>query len=198
MNWKELRVGFAFTGSFCTFEQVFPAMEETAQKFGTVIPILSEYSAATDTRFGAASTFAGEMERICGRPPLHSITGVEPIGPQKLLDVLVIAPCTGNTLGKMAAGITDSAVTMAAKAHLRNSRPVLLAISTNDGLAVSLRNLGDLNCRKNIYLVPFRQDNPLQKPNSLVADMSQIPAAIEAAMEHRQLQPVLLGARVPF
>lgn len=173
-------------------------MEETAKRFGTVIPILSEYSAATDTRFGKAADFAAEMERICGRPPLSTITGVEPIGPEKLLDVLVIAPCTGNTLAKMAAGVTDSAVTMAAKAHLRNGRPVLLGISTNDGLAVSLRNLGELNCRKNIYLVPFRQDNPIQKPNSLVADMSQIPAAIEAAMEHRQLQPVLLGAKMPF
>ncbi len=198
MNFKELRVGFACTGSFCTFGKVFPAMEATVKQFGEVIPILSEYSAATDTRFGKASDFAAEMERICGHPPLTTITGVEPIGPQKLLDVLVIAPCTGNTLGKMAAGITDSAVTMAAKAHLRNGRPVLLAISTNDGLSVSMRNLGDLNCRKNIYLVPFRQDNPIQKPNSLVADMHQIPAAIEAAMEQRQLQPVLLGAEVPF
>ena len=198
MSGKELRVGFACTGSFCTFGQVFPAMEETAKRFGTVIPILSEYSAATDTRFGKAEEFAAEMERICGRPPLNSITAVEPIGPEKQLDVLVIAPCTGNTLAKMAAGVTDSSVTMAAKAHLRNGRPVLLGISTNDGLAVSLRNLGELNCRKNIYLIPFRQDNPLQKPNSLVADMSQIPAAIEAAMEHRQLQPVLLGAKMPF
>lgn len=198
MNGKELRVGFACTGSFCTFGQVFPVLEETAKQFGTVIPILSEYSAATDTRFGKAADFASEMERICGRPPLSTITGVEPIGPEKLLDVLVIAPCTGNTLAKMAAGVTDSAVTMAAKAHLRNGRPVILGISTNDGLAVSLRNLGELNCRKNIYLVPFRQDNPLQKPNSLVADMSQIPAAIEAAIEHRQLQPVLLGAKMPF
>ncbi|MDY4954487.1 MAG: dipicolinate synthase subunit B, partial [Candidatus Onthomonas sp.] len=154
MNGKELRVGFACTGSFCTFGQVFPVMEETAKRFGTVIPILSEYSAATDTRFGKAADFAAEMERICGRPPLSTITGVEPIGPEKLLDVLVIAPCTGNTLAKMAAGVTDSAVTMAAKAHLRNGRPVLLGISTNDGLAVSLRNLGELNCRKNIYLVP--------------------------------------------
>lgn len=130
--------------------------------------------------------------------PLSTIAAVEPIGPEKWLDVLVIAPCTGNTLGKMAAGITDSAVTMAAKAHLRNGRPVVLGISTNDGLAVSLRNLGELNCRKNIYLVPFRQDNPIQKPNSLVADMSRIPAAIEAAIEHKQLQPVLLGAKMPF
>lgn len=123
---------------------------------------------------------------------------MEPIGPQKLLDVLVIAPCTGNTLGKMAAGITDTSATMAAKSHLRNGRPVVLGISTNDGLAVSLRNLGDLNCRKNIYLVPFRQDNPITKPNSLVADMNQIPAAVAAAAQGKQLQPVLLGACIPL
>lgn len=198
MNEKELRVGFAITGSFCTFDQVLPAMEACAERFGEVIPILSEYSAATDTRFGRASDFAGELERICGRAPWRSIPEVEPIGPQKLLDVLVIAPCTGNTLGKLAAGITDTSATMAAKAHLRNGRPVVLGISTNDGLAVSLRNLGDLNCRKNIYLVPFRQDNPIQKPNSLVANLSQIPAVVAAAAEGRQLQPVLLGARIPF
>lgn len=198
MNEKELRVGFAFTGSFCTFDQVLPAMEACADRFGQVIPILSEYSAVTDTRFGKASDFAAEMKRICGQTPWCSITEVEPIGPQKLLDVLVIAPCTGNTLGKMAAGITDTSATMAAKAHLRNGRPVVLGISTNDGLAVSLRNLGELNCRKNIYLVPFRQDNPIQKPNSLMADMMQIPAAVAAAAQGRQIQPVLLGARIAF
>ena len=138
------------------------------------------------------------MTEICGQKPWSSIPEVEPIGPQKLLDVLVIAPCTGNTLGKMAAGITDTSATMAAKSHLRNGRPVVLGISTNDGLAVSLRNLGDLNCRKNLYLVPFRQDNPLTKPNSLVADMNQIPAAVAAAAQGKQLQPVLLGARIPL
>lgn len=198
MKKNTLRVGFACTGSFCTWGQILPVLEETAARFGTVIPILSEYSAATDTRFGSAADFAAQLERICGRPPLRSIKEAEPIGPEKLLDVLVVAPCTGNTLAKLAAGVTDSSVTMACKAHLRNGRPVLLGISTNDGLAVSLRNLGEVNCRKHIYLVPFRQDSPLQKPNSLVADMTLIPAAIEAAVEERQLQPVLLGARVPL
>ena len=196
MKENTLRVGFACTGSFCTYGQILPVLEEMAARFGSVVPILSEYSAATDTRFGAAADFAAELERICGRPPLRSIREVEPIGPEKLLDVLVVAPCTGNTLAKLAAGVTDSAVTMACKAHLRNGRPVVLGISTNDGLAVSLRNLGDLNCRKHIYLVPFRQDSPFQKPNSLVADMTLIPAAIEAAVEERQIQPVLLGARM--
>lgn len=197
MSGKELAGGFACTGSFCTFGQMFPAMEETAKRFGTVIPILSEYSAATDTRFGKAEEFAAEMERICGRPPLNSITAVEPIGPEKLLDVLVIAPCTGNTLAKMAAGVTDSSVTMAAKAHLRNGRRCCWGFHQRWIGCLSAQS-GGAERRKNIYLIPFRQDNPLQKPNSLVADMSQIPAAIEAAMEHRQLQPVLLGAKMPF
>ena len=196
MNQQKLRVGFACTGSFCTYGQILPVIAETVKRYDTVIPILSEYSAATDTRFGAAADFAAELEHLCGQPPLCSIQAVEPIGPEKLLDVLVVAPCTGNTLAKLAAGITDSSVTMACKAHLRNGRPVLLGISTNDGLAVSLRNLGDLNCRKNIYLVPFRQDNPHQKPNSLVADLRQIPDAIQAAWEGRQLQPVLLGTMI--
>ena len=160
MNEKELRVGFVFTGSFCTYDQVFPALAACKERFGEVIPILSNFSAVTDTRFGTAAEFAEKMTEICGQKPWSSIPEVEPIGPQKLLDVLVIAPCTGNTLGKMAAGITDTSATMAAKSHLRNGRPVVLGISTNDGLAVSLRNLGDLNCRKNLYLVPFRQDNP--------------------------------------
>ena len=175
MNEKELRVGFVFTGSFCTYDKVFPALAACKERFGEVIPILSNFSAVTDTRFGTAAEFAEKMTEICGQAPWSSIPEVEPIGPQKLLDVLVIAPCTGNTLGKMAAGITDTSATMAAKSHLRNGRPVVLGISTNDGLAVSLRNLGDLNCRKNIYLVPFRQDNPITKPNSLVADMNQNP-----------------------
>ena len=191
MNGKELRVGFACTGSFCTFGQVFPVMEETAKRFGTVIPILSEYSAATDTRFGKAADFAAEMERICGRPPLSTITGVEPIGPEKLLDVLVIAPCTGNTLAKMAAGVTDSAVTMAAKAHLRNGRPVLLGISTNDGLGASGENIARLYQRKHYYFVPYGQDDPNTKPQSLKARFELLPQTLEAALEGRQLQPVL-------
>ena len=195
---EQVRVGFAFCGSFCTYDQVMPALERAKARYGAVTPIISEKSADTDTRFGAAHEFMREMERICDRRVIDSIQKAEPIGPQKLLDVLVIAPCTGNTLGKMAAGITDTSATMAAKSHLRNGRPVVLGISTNDGLAVSLRNLGDLNCRKNLYLVPFRQDNPLTKPNSLVADMNQIPAAVAAAAQGKQLQPVLLGARIPL
>ena len=195
---EETRVGFALTGSFCTLDNALRAMEETAASYPNILPILSETTAATDTRFGRAEAFRQRAETACGRRAMTSIPEVEPIGPKGLLDVLVIAPCTGNTLGKMAAGITDTSATMAAKSHLRNGRPVVLGISTNDGLAVSLRNLGDLNCRKNFYLVPFRQDNPLTKPNSLVADMNQIPAAVAAAAQGKQLQPVLLGARIPL
>ena len=195
MNEKELRVGFVFTGSFCTYDQVFPALAACKERFGEVIPILSNFSAVTDTRFGTAAEFAEKMTEICGQKPWSSIPEVEPIGPKGLLDVLVIAPCTGNTLAKLAAGIADTAVTMAAKAHLRNGRPVVLAVSTNDGLAGAAKNIGALMARKHIYFVPFRQDDPEGKPTSLVADMTQVTAAIAAALEGRQLQPVLLGAR---
>ena len=182
-----LRVGFAFTGSFCTM-----ALEQTAARW-QVQPIVSETVAATDTRFGNAHDFMREMQRICDRRPIESIKEAEPIGPKKLLDVLVIAPCTGNTLAKLAAGIADTSVTMAAKAHLRNGRPVVLAVSTNDGLAAAARNIGALLARKGVYFVPFQQDDPEHKPASLVAVMERIPETVEAALEGRQLQPVLLG-----
>ena len=192
---EQVRVGFAFCGSFCTYDQVMPALERPKARYGAVTPIISEKSADTDTRFGAAHEFMREMERICDRRVIDSIQKAEPIGPKGLLDVLVIAPCTGNTLAKLAAGIADTAVTMAAKAHLRNGRPVVLAVSTNDGLAGAAKNIGALMARKHIYFVPFRQDDPEGKPTSLVADMTQVTAAIAAALEGRQLQPVLLGAR---
>lgn len=189
----DIRVGFALTGSYCTYSQVFPVLEQVKKQYGIVLPLMSENSASTDSRFGRAEDFRTELERICGRPPLTTIRQAEPIGPKKLLDVLVIAPCTGNTLGKLANGITDTSVTMAAKSHLRNGRPLVLAVSTNDGLSGSLRNLGELCCRRGIYLVPFRQDDPWKKPTSLVAEMRLIPQTIEAALEGRQLQPVVLG-----
>ena len=157
-------------------------------------PIISERSAATDTRFGNAHDFMREMQRICDRRPIDSIRAAEPIGPKKLLDVLVICPCTGNTLAKLAAGITDSSVTMAAKAHLRNGRPLVIAVATNDGLASSAKNIGALLDKKNVYFVPFRQDDPEGKPTSLVADFDRIPETVEAAMAGRQVQPVLLGS----
>ena len=191
MRLEDARVGFALCGSYCTYAQVFAALEALVPQAGTVIPILSEQSGGRDTRFGAAADFRARLENLCGNPVLDSIVQVEPIGPKKLLDLLIIAPCTGNTLAKLACGVTDTAVTMAAKAHLRNGRPVLLAPSTNDGLSVSLRNLGDLLCRKGYYCVPFRQDDPIGKPNSLVARMELIPQAARRALNGEQLQPVL-------
>lgn len=190
---EHLRVGYAFCGSFCTYSKAMEGLEQVTARYDWVQPIVSENSAATDTRFGDAHEFMREMERLCGRRVIDSIKGAEPIGPKKLLDVLVISPCTGNTLAKLAAGITDTSVTMAAKAQLRNSRPVVIAVSTNDGLAGSAKNIGALLDKKNIYFVPFRQDDPEHKPTSLVADFAQLPAAIEAALRGEQLQPVLLG-----
>mgnify|MGYP003267194519 FL=1 len=184
-------VGFAVCGSFCTHAKAMEALEQVKARFRTVIPIVSECTAATDTRFGPAHELMREMERICDRRVISSIREAEPIGPKKLLDLLIIAPCTGNTLGKLACGITDTAVTMAAKAHLRNQRPLLIAPSTNDGLTASAPNLGALLSRKYIYFVPFGQDDPVKKPTSLVADFSLVADAAQAALEGRQLQPLL-------
>lgn len=195
---EHTRVGFAFCGSFCTFDKAMGALEQVKAVFGDVTPIVSERGASLDTRFGNAHDFLLEMERICDKRVIKTIQAAEPIGPKKMLDVLVIAPCTGNTLAKLAAGITDSSVTMAAKSHLRNGRPLVIAVSTNDGLAASSRNIGELLCRKNIYFVPFRQDDPAGKPNSLVADFCLIPDTLAAALEGRQLQPLLLGSGTTF
>ena len=189
------RVGFALCGSFCTHEKALTALKRLAEEYETVIPIVSENAAFTDTRFGTSDALLEQLEELTGHEVLYDIPSVEPLGPKGMIDVLVIAPCTGNTLAKLAAGIADTAVTMAAKAHLRNGRPVVLAVSTNDGLAGAAKNIGALMARKHIYFVPFRQDDPEGKPTSLVADMTQVTAAIAAALEGRQLQPVLLGAR---
>ncbi len=186
-----MTVGFALTGSFCTFSKVFPIMEQLAKNH-TVIPIFSQVSYELDTRFGTAQAHISRADAICGRPPLHTIPQVEPIGPRKLLEALIIAPCTGNTLAKLAHGIADTPVTMAAKSHLRNGRPVLIAVSTNDALAAAGENIGKLLARKHYYFVPFSQDDPEEKPCSMVADFTKIPPALEAALEGRQLQPVLL------
>ena len=189
---EQITVGFAFCGSFCTLHQAMAALEATQAKFDHVIPIVSQIVADTDTRFGPAHEFLREMERICDHRVIATVKGAEPIGPQKLLDLLIIAPCTGNTLGKLAAGVTDTSVTMAAKAHLRNERPVLIAPSTNDGLSASAASIGALLPRKYIYFVPFGQDDHEKKPTSLVADFSLVADAARAALEGRQLQPLLL------
>ena len=191
---EDKTVGFAVCGSFCTHDKAMGALEQVKARFARVVPIVSESTAGTDTRFGAAHDLMREMERICDHRVISSIKAAEPIGPKKLLDLLIIAPCTGNTLGKLAAGIADSTVTMAAKAHLRNGRPLVLAPSTNDGLAASAASIGALLVRKYIYFVPFGQDDPEKKPASLVADFSQVAGAAQAALEGRQLQPLLLRA----
>ena len=185
-------VGFALCGSFCTHARAVEALEQVKARFARVVPIVSETVAATDTRFGAAHDLMREVERICDHRVIATVKGAEPIGPQKLLDLLIICPCTGNTLGKLAAGVTDSSVTMAAKAHLRNGRPLLIAPSTNDGLAASAVSIGTLLSRKYIYFVPFGQDDPERKPSSLMAGFHLVADAAQAALEGYQLQPLLV------
>ena len=186
-----MTIGFALCGSFCTYHQVFPVMEELATKYD-LIPIFSEVSSATDSRFGTADEHLKRAAQICGHSPIRTIAEAEPIGPKKLLDALVIAPCTGNTLAKLAHSIADGPVTMAAKSHLRNGRPVLVAVSTNDALAGAAENIGRLMARKHYYFVPFGQDDPVSKPTSMVADFTKIPQALEAALAGQQIQPILL------
>lgn len=166
MRLKDVRVGFAVTGSHCTLDEVMVQLENLVREGAIVYPIVSAAVDGTDTRFGQAKKWKDFLERVTGNSIINSIVGAEPIGPGKLLDVVVVAPCTGNTLAKLANGITDGPVLMAVKAHLRNQRPVVLAVSTNDGLGMNARNLGVLLNAKNVYLVPFGQDNPVVKPNS--------------------------------
>lgn len=186
-----LRIGFALTGSFCTFSKAFEQMKFLKKSGAVLIPILSYNSCITDTRFGKAAEHIDMVTNICGIKPITDITAAEPLGPKNMTDVLVVAPCTGNTLAKLAYSITDSPVTMAVKSHLRNMRPVIINVSTNDALAGSLKNIGFLMNTKNYYFVPFSQDDSTKKPSSLVGDFSKIPETILAAMEGKQIQPVL-------
>lgn len=186
-----MTIGFAMCGSFCTYAEVFPIMELLARDY-RIIPIFSGAAGTIDSRFGSANEHVQLAGELCGCPPLLTIEQVEPIGPKKLLDALIIAPCTGNTLAKLSHGIADTAVTMAAKSHLRNGRPVILAISTNDGLAAAAENIGRLLARKHYYFVPFGQDDPKSKATSLIADFSKIPETLEEALARRQVQPILL------
>ena len=190
---EQIRVGFAFCGSFCTYDQVMPALERAKARYGDVTPIISEKSAETDSRFGPAHEFIREIERICDKRVIDTIPKAEPIGPKKLLDVLVIAPCTGSTLSRLANGMSDTSVTMAAKAMWRNGRPVVVAVSTNDGLAGSAKNIAALLDKKHVFFVPYRQDDPVGKPTSLVADFTRINDTVDAALRGEQLQPLLLG-----
>ena len=189
---RKERVGFAVCGSFCTHEKVLRALEEVTKLYETVIPIVSEISAFTDTRFGTSEDLLDRLEELTGREVLCDIPSVEPIGPKGLLDVLVIAPATGNTIAKLAAGITDTTVTMAAKAHLRNGRPVVIAPSSNDALAMNAVSLGRLMAARHFYIAPFGQDAPEGKPTSLVAKWDRVPEACAAALDGEQLQPMLV------
>lgn len=191
MDLKGRTVGFAVTGSHCTLEEVMPEVQRLVTEGARVIPIVSPAVAETDTRFGTANEWIKRLQSITSEPLITSIVEAEPIGPNSLLDVLVIAPCTGNTLAKLANGITDSTVLMAAKAQLRNQKPVVLAVSTNDGLGMNAKNIGLLLNTKNVYMVPFGQDDPYNKANSLKAHMMLIMDTVLAALEGRQLQPLL-------
>lgn len=186
------KLGLAVCGSFCTFEDLLPAAEALAQEY-ELTPILSPAAYSTDTRFGLAAAFVKSLREICGREPITTLEAAEPLGPRQPLDGLVVAPCTGNTLARLAAGIADTAVTFAVKAHLRNGRPVVVAVSTNDGLAAAAENIGALLNRKHYYFVPFGQDDPRGKPASLKADLRLLPETVAEALSGRQLQPLLLA-----
>lgn len=189
------RIGLAVCGSYCTYAKLFAAAEGLRESYD-LIPIMSENAASTDTRFGAANAHIRRLREITGHDVISSVVEAEPLGPAFSLDALLIAPCTGNTLTKLAHGITDTAVTMAAKAHLRNARPLIIAFSTNDGLSGSAESIARLLNRKNVYFVPFGQDDPGKKPRSLQADFALIGDAIEAALRGEQLQPILRTAHI--
>ena len=187
-----LKVGYAMCGSFCTLKRAVEEIKVLQEKDFDIYPIMSPITYSTDTRFGKAADFIGEVEEICGKKIISTVKEAEPIGPKGLLDVLVISPCTGNTLGKIANGITDSSVSMAAKAHLRNGRPLVLTIATNDALSASAKNIGSLMNTKNVYFVPFGQDDAFKKPTSLISDFSLIYDTVISALDGKQLQPILL------
>lgn len=187
---SKLTIGFALTGSYCTFDTIMNVLKDMVPAFH-IVPIFSYQSYETDSRFGSAESFIKKVEEITGNKILHTIPDVEPIGPTGYLDALVIAPCTGNTLAKLCNGITDSPVLMAAKAHLRNEKPLIISLSTNDALGINFKNIGEIMNMKNIYLVPFSQDNYVKKPNSMISHTELIPETILSALKQKQLQPVI-------
>ncbi|MGI6449797.1 MAG: dipicolinate synthase subunit B [Desulfitobacteriia bacterium] len=196
MRFKGVRIGFALTGSHCTLAEVMKVLKQLVEEGAEVTPIISYAVDQTNTRFGTAQYWKDMLKELTGKEPLKTFPEVEPIGPKDSLDCVVIAPCTGNTLAKLANGITDTPVLMAAKAHLRNLKPLVIAVSTNDGLGINAKNIGTLLTYKNIYLVPLGQDNPQQKANSLVAHMDKIPETILMAFQGKQIQPVLVEYKV--
>lgn len=188
---KHETIGFALCGSFCTFDRTFAALETLMQSYDNIIPIVSEATGQKDTRFGPAEHHMNRLRELCGREPLRTQEEVEPFGPKGTLDALIIAPCTGNTIAKLSHGIADNVVTLAAKAHLRNGRPIVLGISSNDALAAGAENIGRLLNRKHYFFVPFYQDSPMGKPTSLVADLQLLTPTLDLALKGRQLQPLL-------
>lgn len=186
-----ITVGFAMCGSFCTFSKALEQMEKLLSLGYDVLPIMSFNAYNTDTRFGKAEDFIDKIETMCNRKIISTIKDAEPIGPKKMTDIMLVAPCTGNTLAKLSYAITDTPVTMAVKSHLRQNKPVLLSIATNDALGASAQNIGRMLNIKHVYFVPFFQDNAEKKPNSLVAHFNLIPQALEYALKEKQLQPIL-------
>ena len=192
MDLKGKKIGFVLTGSFCTFQKVIPKIKELKKLEAEIIPVMSYNSYNLDTKFGKAKNFIEEIEDITGNKIIHTIQGAEPIGPKKMTDIMIIAPCSGNTMAKLACDIIDTPAVMAAKSHLRNERPLVIAPSTNNGLSGNAENIGKLLNRKNYYFVPFRQDNPITKPRSIVFDAEYIIKTIEFALNGEQINPILL------
>ena len=190
---QNITLGYAFCGSFCTIRKSLEALKELAKSDIKIQPIMSDIVYNSDTRFISSKELKDTVEEICKTKIIHDIIGAEPIGPKNLLDIIVVSPCTGNTISKTALGITDTAVTMAVKAHLRNNKPVVLGIATNDALGATAKNIGLLHNTKNVFFVPYKQDDPFSKNNSLVCDFSLIPQTVEEALNFRQIQPVILG-----
>ncbi len=189
----KITLGFALCGSFCTFRTTIEIMKNLSESDFNIVPIMSFNASSIDTRFGNSSEFINEIESICNKKIIKTLFDAEPIGPKKTLDALLIEPCTGNTLGKLANGIADTPVTLAAKAHLRNERPLIIAVSTNDALATSASNIGSLLNRKNIFFVPMRQDDPNNKMRSIVADFTKTEESIRFALKNKQIQPIILS-----
>ncbi|MGN0242725.1 MAG: dipicolinate synthase subunit B [Lachnospiraceae bacterium] len=191
MDLQNLRIGIGMTGSFCSFSKIYPEIENMIKQGAGVIPIISEHVAEIDSRFGEAQEHRKKLESITGNPVIDSIVGAEPIGPKDMLDVMVIAPCTGNTLAKLVNGITDTTVLMAAKSHLRVGKPLVICLATNDALGANFKNIGQLFPYKNIYFVPFGQDNWKEKPYSMVANTRLLADTIRDALDGKQIQPVI-------
>lgn len=188
-----MKIGYCYTGSFCTFRRSFEVMRTIADLGHEIVPIMSENAYYTDTRFQNSEEFSAEVESVCNRKIIHTVTDAEPLGPKERLDLLIVAPCTGNTLAKVASGITDTAATMAIKAHLRTDRPTLIALASNDAMSRNLKNIAAMLNHRSVYFVPMLQDDPIGKPHSLVAEFELIPDAVDSLLRGEQLRPIFLS-----